>query len=492
MNKTYLLETFSQLCGTSEFEPSDIRNFLQMKQYRDMQDPTKFLIVGGRGAGKTRVFRTLVGENGFLRVIGDEVPFNRPNYANTKILEGYSADNRDFPTQKVLETFKNDEETIGFWAGSIVLVILNAFRSDNQIQQLASQTFGKEEFDVLSSLNALKQPSKWMKHYQNNLETWANFLDEVDEILYQRNQWVIIAYDQIDRISTNYDILYSYIRTLIAYWFSVSTRWRRLKCKIFIRTDLIKAERMHFPDASKIVSRKIDLSWDTLSLYRLLIRRIANTDVHSDEMLQYLSDIPNLIQENESIGYVPTNDVNQIKKLITKMIGPYMGSSPKKGDSFSWVPNHLQDANGDLAPRAFLKCFACAAQTMLKPENERILLQLNSDLLMNPSSIQGAVQEVSEDRVEELTEDFPWLANLKSALEGGALWMPLADFQDRLGIFLKSNDKKDIPADSVDKLMQLLIELGIIIQGSDSRINMPEIYLHGFGLKRKGGLRRPK
>ena len=110
---------------------------------------------------------------------------------------------------------------------------------------------------------------------------------------------------------------------------------------------------------------------------------------------------------------------------------------------------------------------------------------------MSPSSIQGAVQEVSADRVEELKEDFPWIVNLKSALEGGTLLMPYADFRDRLEIFLKMNEKDNIPANSVDDLIKLLLSLGIIIQGTDGRINMPEIYLHGFGLKRKGGLRRP-
>ena len=132
-----------------------------------------------------------------------------------------------------------------------------------------------------------------------------------------------------------------------------------------------------------------------------------------------------------------------------------MGASPKKGDSYSWVPNHLQDANGDLAPRSFLKCYACAAKVMLQTENPKTQ---SLTALLTASSIQGAVQEVSADRVAELKEDFPWLENLKAVLEGETL----------------------------------LMSLGIIQRNTDERINMPEIYLHGFGLRRKDGLRRPK
>ena len=109
---------------------------------------------------------------------------------------------------------------------------------------------------------------------------------------------------------------------------------------------------------------------------------------------------------------------------------------------------------------------------------------------MNPSSIQGAVQEVSADRVDELQEDFPWIINLKSVLEGGTLLMPSTDFRKRLAEFLSKNTMENNPANTIDELMALLLSLGIIIIGTDDRINMPEIYLHGFGLKRKGGLRR--
>lgn len=490
MNKHELLEMFSQLGGITEYETADIRSFLQIKQYQELQDPSKFLVVGGRGAGKTRVFKTFISENGFEHVIGSATLFNMPNYRNTKIIEGYSADTADFPGQNILNKLSSDKETSAFWVGSIVLELLTCFSGDEEAMRIMADYFPPDELNCLLQKNILKSPSQWIGFYKSNMEAWENFLDDIDRLLLQRDQWIIIAYDQIDRISTKQDILYSYIRTLVSYWFSVSNRWRRLKCKIFIRSDLRNAESMHFPDASKLNSRQIDLSWDTLSLYRLLLRRLANLD-GNEEMLSYLSKIPDLVIGDNDIGYSPTLDKNKIKAFIVQLIGRYMGTSPKKGDSYSWVPNHLQDANGDLAPRSFLKCFACAANTMLKPENQQLLFQLPTDALLSPSSIQGAVQEVSADRVEELKEDFPWIINLKTFLEHGTLLMPHQDFQERIEKFLKAHAKDDVPANSVTEMENLLSSLGIIIIGTDDRINMPEIYLHGFGLKRKGGLRRP-
>ena len=40
--------------------------------------------------------------------------------------------------------------------------------------------------------------------------------------------------------------------------------------------------------------------------------------------------------------------------------------------------------------------------------------------------------------------------------------------------------------------MEVLMTLGIVMKTADERVNIPEIYLHGFGLKRKGGIKRPK
>lgn len=47
------------------------------------------------------------------------------------------------------------------------------------------------------------------------------------------------------------------------------------------------------------------------------------------------------------------------------------------------------------------------------------------------------------------------------------------------------------PETSGHSLLQLLMELGIFYLRSDSRVDARDLYLKGFGLKRKGGVRRP-
>lgn len=67
VNKSVILETISKIEATAEYEQSRLEDFLMMKEYSLMQDPKRFLILGGRGFGKIRLFKTFNQDDGFGR-----------------------------------------------------------------------------------------------------------------------------------------------------------------------------------------------------------------------------------------------------------------------------------------------------------------------------------------------------------------------------------------------------------------------------------------
>ena len=156
-----------------------------------------------------------------------------------------------------------------------------------------------------------------------------------------------------------------------------------------------------------------------------------------------------------------------------------------------WVPNHIQDANGELAPRPFLKCFSFAADEMLKHADE--INGLTEDRLLSPTRLQGALAKVSKDRVDELTsEEYHWLQNLIDRLNGKTMLMDKNEFLSYLQPELWPTEKRnELPGRNAEEIMEVLLTLGIVMEAPDHRINVPEIYLYGFGLKRKGGIKRP-
>lgn len=111
-----------------------------------------------------------------------------------------------------------------------------------------------------------------------------------------------------------------------------------------------------------------------------------------------------------------------------------------------------------------------------------------------PTRLQGAVEKVSIDRVRELTlEEYQWLQNLIMLLNKKSMLMERTEF---LGYLSPENwpveERRKLPGKSSIEILETLKTLGIVMETADERINIPEIYLHGFGLKRKGGIKRPK
>ena len=119
---------------------------------------------------------------------------------------------------------------------------------------------------------------------------------------------------------------------------------------------------------------------------------------------------------------------------------------------------------------------------------------LEENRLLSPTRLQGALAKVSKDRVEELTlEEYQWLQNLIDRLYDKAMLMERKEFLGYLKPELWPDDKKDeLPGKTSEEILEALLAMGIIMETVDNRINVPEIYLHGFGLKRKGGIKRPK
>lgn len=496
-DKVSMLESLSNIASemaTGEDEENLLANFLPLRSYSKLADHRVFLITGGRGAGKTELFRMITSQSGFDHVISEADLSRYTERWNSKFIVGYTGrESTLFPSPGTCATYaaSKDEDVItALWGGFICSSLFRSCSDEAEIKKLAIEYLGE---DIYSKLTAdSNQPGLWHQWMHGNIEKWEAFLDRCDDYFAGKSCKVYFMYDELDRICSKYADLFIYIRTLLSFWFAHNNRWRSLKAKIFLRNDLYNAEALHFVDSSKMRAYHLELKWDSLSLYRLLVKRIANCRNPVAEA--YLKDVPGLLQPatKEALGYMPGDSEMAFKEFIEKMIGKFMGSNPKKGSSYTWVPNHIQDANGELSPRPFLKCFVFAAKKMA--ENYDEILKLAEDRLLSPSSIQGALTEVSVDRVNELKlEEYGWLETLCNSLKNQSMLMARQEFLRYLDPDLWPEDKREtLPGNTPGELLEALKTLGIVIETGDGRINVPEIYLHGFGLKRRGGIKRPR
>ena len=470
--------------------------FLPLRSYSKLADSKIFLITGGRGVGKSELFRVLISEGGLEHIMSESDRKRYSKLGKNRFLAGYQASgkgSKQFPGKAVLGKYakvQDGEQIFCLWGGMLCAVLLEAFLPEPEIQGIADKFLGHEQVTALSEYRDM--PEKWLGWMSMHVEKWEAFLERCDRYFSRKGETIFIAYDELDRICPEYQDLFLYIRKLLDFWFTHNPRWQNMKAKIFLRSDLYQAKSLRFVDSSKMRAYHLELQWDAVSLYRLFVKRLANSG--NGCAVKYLQKVPLLLSEEKQgiLGYLPGYSESAFKKMVEKMVGKYMGKTPKKGESYRWIPNHIQDANGELSPRAFLKCFVFAASGLLAKEDD--VAKLEGERLLMPSSLQGALAEVSKDRVNELLlEEYGWLEVLRNKLEGQSMLMGHTEF-------LKCLDLENWPEDgrlaltgaSPEELLDALKELGIFWETEDGRINVPEIYLHGFGLRRRGGIQRPK
>jgi hypothetical protein len=163
-----------------------------------------------------------------------------------------------------------------------------------------------------------------------------------------------------------------------------------------------------------------------------------------------------------------------------------MGKGPSKGRSFDWIPNHLQDANGEIAPRPMLNLFALAA------EDENKHRRASPALLLSPESLRLAIEAVSARRIDELKEEYKWLTQVHPRLSGQHVPMERETMAKLLQDIPWEVEQARYTSAMPDRLIADLLQIGVFRLTSDGRIHVPDIYLYGFGMKRRGGIRRPK
>ncbi|TAE54617.1 MAG: hypothetical protein EAZ76_01880 [Nostocales cyanobacterium] len=493
-DKQRLLELVAGIQATAEQESNDdavfLKNFLPIPNYRQVLEKNTLLILGAKGVGKTELFRLLAIPSGRdtlvkklrIRAIDDlEKTTWVAAFGRTRQQE------KTFPTLESIEAKMQNatkEDWRAFWIG----LILGRVLSENK-EVLKTAWVDEIPLELRELLiNKLPLLSTWFPLVQKELEKINYALDLLDEQLIKADEWLFITYDELDRLVSSYNQLAFPIRELLAFWLDKWRRWERIRPKIFLRTDIFREDFLSFPDASKLKSYQINLDWNTPWLYQLLFKRLANSD---PEMVDYLRISPQFFTEtNSPLGITITDDTLLQEFMISRMIGNYMGDNPRKGKTYSWIPNHLKDARGKIYPRSFLKLFSFAATRRLGEFNPK---NLPKDTLLTPSDLQGALVETSNDRIIELLDEYPWLEPLKNSLNGLKVPVVKEIFLEKIeNTRWREEIEKQPPVSHPEEIIQYLLNLGIIEIRSDQRVNMPEIYMYGFGVKRPGGVKRPR
>lgn len=425
-------------------------------------DPDNMLVVGGRGTGKSFWWNALLSERA-RAVIAPSVPALQ----RTRVvaLRGWSPDNRaEFPDKDTIASLR---------AGGVAARTLwkTVF-----LAQVAPRLF--------EALPTWRGKVAWV---DENPEDVARALREEDSARRASGETALVLFDGLDRTAERWEEMRELTKGLLQVVLDLRST-RALRAKAFVRNDVLDdAELTAFPDASKVLSGRVNLEWSHLELYALLWQYMGNADAGAD-VFRMLHP-----------GWTATGGVHRMpealrteeqaqRRLFASIAGEAMGANKKRGIPYTWIQTHLADAHGVVTPRSFLTALRTAAG----------LATTDAPRALDVKSIHAGVQQASKIRVDELVrEDFPWTQEAMEALEGLRVPCDLAELDERWeskAVLTKLSARRDgrttrRDLSKLDGLRGALLDIGVLETRPNGRFNIPDVYRVGFGMKRKGGVK---
>mgnify|MGYP005849569949 CR=1 FL=1 len=327
-------------------------------------------------------------------------------------------------------------------------------------------------------------------------------LTACDEKLARNDRILLVLFDAFDRLATDWEQVRQLAKGALQVGLRLRSR-RAIRGKFFVRPDLEEDDEIwRFPDSSKLRHNKVDLSWSSSDLYGLVIMHLGNDREFGEEFRTQLAREWAIGWQPTRQVYVPPQELTTEEKqrpVIKALADTTMGKGPKRGYTYSWIPLHLADAKGRISPRSFLLAFKKAAEhtAQYRPEHP---------LALHYGAIQQGVVKASEVRVDEINEDYPWVRPLLESLRGGVVPMTIEEVSSRWSTECLQEMRRAASAKlppgrytqdlfrpgTPNALVDGLVELAVLYRASDERLNMPDIFRVGFGIRRKGGVKPPR
>ncbi len=333
----------------------------------------------------------------------------------------------------------------------------------------------------------------WLKE---NPEDMARLMQRANRGFDDKHRFGLIVFDALDRSSNDWRTMDAIVRDLlrVALWLK---SYSRLHAKVFLREDQFERTVTDFPDASKLLATKAELTWARHDLHGLLWQRLINApNEHGNRLRElYHSVVKSRPLQSRDAWYLSDEikkETQSQRALFEALAGPWMGRDRRRGVPYVWSVGHLADGRGQTSPRSFLAAIRQAGEN----SQERYP---DYPLALHYESIKRGIQKASEIRVNEMAEDYPWVRTFMGPLAGLTVPCEYVLVHQRWTETFPSGpgaaSVKHLPPQHAERgwdgIKQDLIRLGVFETKKDGRMDMPDLYRVGFGLGRKGGV-KPK
>ncbi len=443
------------------------------------------VVVGMRGAGKS-LWTAVLNSDEHRQFVAGLANSSVLSKAIVRVGFGLDESTTSFPSAPVLKAMVDEKiDAVALWKWVVVRHALDV----TDLKRLLKE---KNECDDWLTM------ARWCS---DNPQLADELLSQCDAALAAQGRVLLVVFDALDRLSEDWGV----VRKLLAgaLRFGLACRARRaVRLKFFLRPDMEEdAGIWKFPDSSKLQHAKVELEWRTADLYALILTYLGNDEVVGSRFRKQAAKATGVSwQPREGVYAVPREIIRgdkALRSVVEEIAGAWMGRSHKRGFTYTWVPTHLADAVGRVSPRSFLLTFKRAAVVTDETFG-------NHPYPLHFEGIQQGVASASAIRIGEIKEDYPWVQPLLEAARGLSVpgkpeellerWTKKEIDEVRAATKLPPRRFTTDPNRSGTKevLIDDLVELAVLYRTEDDRLNMPDIFRVGFGIKRKGGVKPPR
>ncbi|MGO9768405.1 MAG: hypothetical protein ACLPSW_02410 [Roseiarcus sp.] len=440
--------------------------------HRGVLDLRRQLVVGNRGMGKSFWTHALLNPDLRTRIAN---VYSFSLLANTDVVVGFNGSTRTGNVAPTIDEVEDWLKTGGnpeqFWR-AVVYRAAYGYRYSGH---------------ALTLDRALRDIIETPRIYSEVLTT-------VDDQFARDGKSLLVVFDALDRLARDWKGIRALAQGLLILALGLQS-FRSIRTKIFVRPDLFAdSDLFRFPDSSKLKNDRVDMAWKPRELFGLLLYELLRQPdaVNDVEGLAASVDLGACLPRE---GRLTDTNPEQQPAFIAAIAGEFMGASIKRGRVYSWVPLHLSDSASNCSPRTFLTAWKSAAEHGSQPIG----------LVVDHLGLIEGVRRASSARLEELREDYPWIDSALKPL--GRQFVPM-ERQDLFALWDESGVVNNIlsmserggflppfrvpEARNNSGLLAAMVNIAVMEERANGKINVPDIFRVEAGILRKGGVAVPR
>lgn len=466
----------------ADTRPPDFRTLFTPSSHRLALAPDVTVVRGARGTGKTSWARALADPR--LREVA-AAAYMMPRLRDVEVVTGFGRGNDE------------SQAFLGKWA----------IRELVDGRESAEERWSFKDLWSAVVLKALGTPEvqrgSWSEriHWaRENSGVYGAALRKADREPRERGQTLIVLFDTLDHLHPDRrkaeELLSAPFEAALELRLTTGT----LRAKISVRPDMYDSTPRNFTDASKLDANSAELERSSENLYGLLFHQLGNHTGAEAEKFRAATGT----WHSEDGRYIAPVELltgrTRQEEVFTAIAGPFMGPDRRRGRTYTWVPNHLQDGLGRVSPRTWLYTLYKAAELTCERHAAH-------PYPLHYGMIKESLLSASGVRVDELREDIGWAALAVGQLRGAQVPMEPSTvrfvrerkaLQTEMRGMLERKSKGSGPRDPEDPyaLLDDLEKLGAVTRrpkgDPDGAVDLPDIHRLAFDISRRGGVaRRP-